>query len=43
MFPIKYNKVWEFYKKAQASFWTTEEVDLGDDLKHWNEKMNDEY
>ena len=42
LFPIKYNKVWEFYKKAQASFWTTEEVDLGDDLKHWNEKMNDD-
>ena len=22
MFPIKYNAVWEFYKKAEASFWT---------------------
>ncbi len=22
MFPIKYNAVWEMYKKAEASFWT---------------------
>jgi len=42
LFPIRYNKVWEFYKKAMASFWTTEEVDLGDDLRHWKDKMNDQ-
>jgi len=42
LFPIRYNKVWEFYKKAQASFWTTEEVDLSPDMKHWNEKMTEE-
>ncbi len=23
------------YKKAEASFWTAEEIDLQDDLKHW--------
>ena len=22
MFPIKYNSIWEYYKKAEASFWT---------------------
>lgn len=22
MFPIKYPQIWEFYKKAEASFWT---------------------
>lgn len=22
MFPIKYQAVWEMYKKAEASFWT---------------------
>lgn len=22
MFPIKYQEVWEMYKKAEASFWT---------------------
>ena len=27
--PIKYHDIWKFYKKAVASFWTTEEVDLG--------------
>ncbi|EFJ45449.1 hypothetical protein VOLCADRAFT_109884 [Volvox carteri f. nagariensis] len=40
MFPIKYPKIWEMYKKAEASFWTAEEVDLGDDMKHW-EKLSD--
>ena len=24
MFPIKYQQVWEMYKKAEASFWTGE-------------------
>lgn len=28
LFPIKHPKVWEMYKKAEASFWTAEEVDL---------------
>ncbi len=37
--PIKYPKIWEMYKKHEASFWTAEEIDLGDDLKHW-EGMN---
>mmetsp|Transcript_256 Transcript_256/g.837 ORF Transcript_256/g.837 Transcript_256/m.837 type:complete len:329 (-) Transcript_256:493-1479(-) len=40
MFPIKYQQVWEMYKKAEASFWTAEEVDLSSDLPHW-EKLND--
>jgi len=22
LFPIKYNQIWEMYKKAEASFWT---------------------
>lgn len=35
LFPIKNPKVWELYKKAEASFWTAEEVDLADDLKDW--------
>merc|ERR1712198_708371 len=30
------------YKKAQASFWTAEEVDLEKDLKDWNEKLKDD-
>jgi ribonucleoside-diphosphate reductase subunit M2 len=34
-FPIKYHDIWEMYKKAEASFWTAEELDLQDDMKHW--------
>ncbi|MGF7081760.1 ribonucleoside-diphosphate reductase small subunit [Mucilaginibacter sp. UYCu711] len=33
--PIKYPEIWEMYKKCEASFWTAEEIDLSDDLKHW--------
>lgn len=30
------------YKKAEASFWTAEEVDLGKDQKHWESLTDDE-
>ena len=26
LFPIRYPEIWEMYKKAEASFWTAEEV-----------------
>ncbi|MEP0939989.1 MAG: ribonucleoside-diphosphate reductase small subunit [Cyclobacteriaceae bacterium] len=35
LFPITHNDIWQFYKKAEASFWTAEEIDLGQDLKDW--------
>ena len=35
LFPIRYPDIWKMYKKAVASFWTTEEVDLSKDLKDW--------
>ncbi|HSB93687.1 MAG TPA: ribonucleoside-diphosphate reductase small subunit [Flavitalea sp.] len=38
--PINYPKIWEQYKKHEASFWTAEEIDLSDDLKDW-ESLND--
>lgn len=28
LFPIKHPELWDMYKKAKASFWTVEEVDL---------------
>lgn len=28
IFPIQYPDIWKMYKKAEASFWTVEEVDL---------------
>ncbi len=40
IFPIEHNDIWEFYKKAEASFWTAEEIDLSQDLTDWD-KMND--
>lgn len=35
MFPIRYHEIWQMYKKAEASFWTAEEIDLGKDLHDW--------
>jgi ribonucleoside-diphosphate reductase beta chain len=40
LFPIKYHDIWEMYKKAEASFWTAEEIDLNQDLTDWN-NLND--
>lgn len=42
MFPVKYDDIWQYYKKAEASFWTAEEVDLSDDRKHWESLTDDE-
>lgn len=42
LFPIVHNDIWSFYKKAEASFWTAEEIDLEADLVDWNEKLNDD-
>ena len=39
LFPIKYDDIWEMYKKHMASFWTAEEIDLHQDLSDW-EKLN---
>lgn len=35
LFPIKYQTLWDFYKKHEATFWTVEEVRLNDDIKDW--------
>jgi ribonucleoside-diphosphate reductase beta chain len=40
LFPIQHHDIWEFYKKAEASFWTAEEIDLSSDLTDW-EKLNE--
>jgi len=40
LLPINYPKIWELYKKHEASFWTAEEIDLSDDIKDWA-KLND--
>lgn len=42
LFPLKYPAIWSMYKKAEASFWTVEEVDLAADLKQWeSDKLSD--
>jgi ribonucleoside-diphosphate reductase beta chain len=40
LFPIQNDDVWQFYKKAEASFWTAEEIDLSQDQKDW-ENLNE--
>lgn len=42
LFPIKYHEIWQMYKKAEASFWTAEEIDLGKDIHDWENRMNDD-
>jgi ribonucleoside-diphosphate reductase beta chain len=42
LFPIKHNDIWEMYKKAEASFWTAEEIDLSSDQNDWSAKLNDD-
>jgi ribonucleoside-diphosphate reductase subunit M2 len=42
MFPVKYNDVWEMYKRAIDSFWIVNEVNLAQDLKDWNNLNEDE-
>jgi ribonucleoside-diphosphate reductase beta chain len=36
LFPIQHPDIWKFYKQAEASFWTAEEIDLSDDLDDYN-------
>ena len=40
LFPIELHNVFAMYKKALASFWTVEEVDLSKDLNDW-ERLSD--
>lgn len=40
LFPIQDHAAWDFYKKAEACFWTAEEVDLSQDIGDW-EKLSD--
>jgi len=42
VFPIVENELWALYKKAVASFWTAEEIDLGTDPGHFEALSDDE-
>jgi ribonucleotide reductase beta subunit family protein with ferritin-like domain len=40
IFPIQHEPFWKMYKRAEANFWTAEELDLTKDLDDWV-KLND--
>jgi len=42
LYPIKHNDIWEYHKKAEASFWTAQEIDLVQDLTDWNAKLTED-
>ena len=42
LFPIQHDDIWQWYKKAEASFWTAEEIDLHQDIQDWENKLNDD-
>lgn len=42
LLPIHYQSVWDMYKKAVASFWVAEEIDLYQDLADWEKLSADE-
>jgi ribonucleotide reductase beta subunit family protein with ferritin-like domain len=35
LFPIRYQALWQYYKKSFANFWVAEEIDLSGDLTDW--------
>ena len=42
MFPIRYDDIWQMYKKQIDCFWRPEEIDLTKDLAHWDALNKDE-
>jgi ribonucleoside-diphosphate reductase subunit M2 len=42
MFPIKYDDIWQMYKKQVDCFWRAEEIDLTKDLNHWDSLTSEE-
>lgn len=42
IFPIKYQDIWDMYKKHRSVDWNVEEIILTDDRPHWENKLNDD-
>lgn len=40
--PVVHHDIWAMYKKAVASFWVAEEIDLSKDLADWGKLTSDE-
>ena len=41
MLPGRDVEIWNMYKKQQSSLWRAEEIDMGDDMAHWQHKLSD--
>ena len=42
LYPIKYEDIWDSYKRQFAAFWSVEEVSLADDINSWKTLDDDE-
>lgn len=42
LMPIKYQNIWDLYKKHTATYWTTAQIDFSQDIKDWQEKLNED-
>tara|TARA_B100000575_G_C23129842_1_gene655224 strand:+ start:1436 stop:2431 length:996 start_codon:yes stop_codon:yes gene_type:complete len=42
IFPIQHDDFWKMYKRAEANFWTSEELDLSSDLTDWAKLTDNE-
>jgi ribonucleoside-diphosphate reductase beta chain len=40
LFPIQHHDLWRLFKQQEACFWTAEEIDLGQDVYDWDNKLN---
>tara|TARA_B110000908_G_scaffold166234_1_gene217008 strand:- start:3531 stop:4520 length:990 start_codon:yes stop_codon:yes gene_type:complete len=44
IFPLKFSNIWKAYKKQQAAFWTTEEIDMNKDFEDFTKlNKNEQY
>lgn len=41
LFPLRWNSLWDFYKRHESSFWTAEEIRMVDDLSDWETKLTE--
>lgn len=42
IYPIQYKDIWDLYKNALSTFWTTDEIDLTKDKNDWNKLEDNE-
>ena len=42
LFPIKDQKIWDFYKNSVSAFWVADEIDFKGDDKDWNNMTDNE-